>query len=265
MTEPAIDDAMPATGRVRIFLDGNVATISFGHPKRNSLPGSLLRELAATFDGLARDPAAQVIILRSEGAGAFCAGASFDELASIRTEQQGKEFFSGFAHVILAMRRCPKVILGRVHGKAVGGGVGLVAATDYCFAHASASVRLSELAVGIGPFVVGPAIERKVGAGAFSAMALDADWRDAEWCERHGLYARVLDTEAALDSVLPAVAQRMAAMNPAALTAIKRVTWQGTEHWETLLFERAALSGRLILTEPAQRAVEAFRAGARDS
>lgn len=258
MTEPAVD-IIPEGGTVRIYLEGTVATVSFAHPKRNALPASLLRLLAESFDGLARDPAATVIVLRSEGSGTFCAGASFDELASIRTEEEGKEFFSGFARVILAMRRCPKLILGRVHGKAVGGGVGLIAATDYCFAHTSASVRLSELAVGIGPFVVGPAIERKVGRAPFAAMAIDTDWRDAEWCERHGLYTRVLDTEAALDSVLPAVANRLSEMNPQAMAAMKKVFWEGTAHWDTLLFDRAAMSGRLILSDHAQRAIEKFR------
>lgn len=259
ISESTPGDVIPETGRVRIYLDGRVATLSFAHPKRNSLPASLLRELAECVDGLGRDPAATVIVLRSEGPGTFCAGASFDELASIRTEAQGTEFFSGFARVILAMRRCPKLILGRVHGKVVGGGVGLVAATDYCFALSSASIRLSELAVGIGPFVVGPVIERKVGRAAFGAMAIDTDWRDAAWCEQRGLYTRVLESEAALDAVLPAVAQRLAGMNPAAMTAIKRVLWEGTDHWDTVLFDRAALSGRLILSEHAQQAIEAFK------
>jgi methylglutaconyl-CoA hydratase len=260
MTEPAAD-AIPENGIVRIYLEGTVATVSFAHPKRNSLPASLLRQLAESFEGLAQDPAATVIVLRSEGSGTFCAGASFDELAGIRTADEGKEFFSGFARVILAMRRCPKLILGRVHGKAVGGGVGLIAATDYCLAHASASARLSELAVGIGPFVVGPAIERRMGRGAFAAMAIDTDWREAEWCARHGLYTRVLDTEAALDSVLPAIAHRLSGMSRDAMAAMKRVFWEGTAHWDTMLFERAALSGRLIVSEPAQRAVAAFRKG----
>lgn len=258
MTEQPDTDAIPEHGRVRIFLEGSVATVSFGHPKKNSLPANLLRELAAAFEGLARDPEASVIVLRSEGSGTFCAGASFDELRAIRTEAEGKEFFSGFARVILAMRKCPKLILARVHGKVVGGGVGLVAASDYVFAHATAPVRLSELAVGIGPFVVGPAIERRVGRAAFGAMAIDADWRDSEWCLRNGLYTRLLDTEAALDAVLPAAAARLADMNPEATAAIKRILWEGTQHWDTLLLDRAALSGRLILSEHARKALAAF-------
>jgi methylglutaconyl-CoA hydratase len=196
-----------------------------------------------------------VVILASEGTGAFCAGASFDELRALKTSDEGKEFFSGFARVILAMRRCPKVIIGRIQGKAVGGGVGLVAACDYSFALPAASVRLSELAVGLGPFVIGPVIERKVGRAAFAAMALDADWRNAEWAERHGLYTRLMDTEAAMDSVLPAFAHRLTAMNPDALAQLKRVLWEGTNHWETLLFERAAISGKLAMSEFTAQAV----------
>jgi methylglutaconyl-CoA hydratase len=253
-------EVIPGGGMVRIYLDRNVATVTFAHPKGNSLPGALLRQLAEAFDGLAVDPDVRVIVLRSAGSGTFCGGASFDELRAISTEAEGKEFFSGFARLILAMRRCPRIVITRVHGKTVGGGVGVVAASDYTFALTSASARLSELAIGIGPFVVGPVIERRIGRAAFGAMALDADWRDAAWCERQGLYTRVLDTEAALDSVLPAVATRLAGMNPEALTQIKRILWEGTNHWDTLLHERAALSGKLVLSDYSRRAIAAFAA-----
>jgi enoyl-CoA hydratase/carnithine racemase len=248
----------PDLGTVNCYLDGRVVTVQFAHPKGNSLPASLLQRLAEMIDGLARDPEAAVIVLRSAGGGTFCAGASFDELRAIRSEEDGTEFFSGFARLILAMRRCPKLILARVQGKVVGGGVGIVAASDYSFALAGASVRLSEIALGLGPFVIGPAVERRIGLSAFSAMAMDAEWRDASWCERHGLYTRVLDTEPALDSVLPAVASRLAAYNPAATRQLKRVLWEGTDDWETLLFERAAMSGRLAMSDHTRRAVEAF-------
>ena len=242
-------------GTVAVAVNNGIATVTFFHPKRNALPATILRQLAEAIDGLAGNPDARVVILTSEGTGAFCAGASFDELRALRTVDEGKEFFSGFARVILAMRRCPKVIIGRIQGKSVGGGVGLVAACDYSFALPTASVRLSELAVGLGPFVVGPVIERKIGRAAFAAMALDADWRDAEWAERHGLYTRLMDTEAAMDSVLPAFANRLTAMNPDALAQLKRVLWEGTNHWETLLFERAAISGRLALSEFTRQAI----------
>jgi methylglutaconyl-CoA hydratase len=245
-------------GSVKCYLDGNVATVRFSHPKGNSLPASLLQRLADMFDGLARDPHAGVVVLRSEGAGTFCAGASFDELRAIRTEDDGTEFFSGFAKLILAMRRCPKFILARVQGKVVGGGVGIVAAADYAFALPGAAARLSEIALGLGPFVIGPAVEHRIGRSAFAAMAIDAEWRDAAWCERHGLYTRVLDSEPALDSVLPSVASRLASYNPAAVRQLKRVLWEGTDHWDTLLLERAAMSGRLALSEHTRRAVEAF-------
>ena len=242
-------------GTVTVSLANGIATITFFHPKRNALPATILKQLAEAIDATAANPEARVVILQSEGTGAFCAGASFDELRGLRSAEEGKEFFSGFARVILAMRRSPKIIVARVQGKAVGGGVGLVAATDYSFALPGASIRLSELAVGLGPFVVGPAIERKIGRAAFAALSLDADWRDAEWAERHGLYTRVMDTEAAMDSVLPAFVNRLAAQNPEALTQLKRVLWEGTNHWETLLFDRAAISGKLAMSEFTARAV----------
>jgi len=243
------------TGSVTVGVAHGIATVTFHHPKRNALPAGILTQLVESIDMAAHHPDARVVILASEGTGAFCAGASFDELRAIRTAEDGKEFFSGFARVILAMRRCPKIIIGRVQGKVVGGGVGLVAATDYSFALPSASIRLSELAVGLGPFVVGPVIERKIGRSAFAALALDTEWRDAEWGQQHGLYTRVMDTEAAMDSVLPALAHRLTTMNPEALVQMKRVLWEGTNHWETLLFERAAISGRLALSDYTARAV----------
>jgi methylglutaconyl-CoA hydratase len=248
-TPPELD------GTVTTTVANGIATITFFHPKKNSLPAPILRQLAEAIDQVAERADARVVILASEGTGAFCAGASFDELRALRSLEQGKEFFSGFARVILAMKRCPRIIIARVQGKTVGGGVGLVAATDYAFALPSADVRLSELAVGLGPFVVGPVIERKIGRAAFAAMAIDHDWRNAEWAERHGLYTRVMDTEAAMDSVLPAFAKRLAEVNPDALTQVKRMIWEGTNHWDTLLFERAGISGRLALSEFTSKAV----------
>lgn len=253
MTTP--QDIELENGTVTVAVANGIATVTFFHPKRNALPASILRQLAEAIDTAAANPEARVVVLASEGTGAFCAGASFDELRALRTADEGKEFFSGFARVILAMRRCPKVIIARVQGKAVGGGIGLVAACDYSFALPGAAIRLSELAVGLGPFVVGPVIERKIGRAAFAALALDADWRDAEWGEKHGLYTRVMDTEAAMDSVLPAFAHRLVNANPDALTQLKRILWDGTNHWETLLFERAAISGKLAMSDFTARAV----------
>ena len=252
MTTPA---EIEQDGTVATAVNNGIATITFFHPKRNALPATILRQLTEAIDAVATNPEARVVILASEGTGAFCAGASFDELRALKTADEGKEFFSGFARVILAMRRCPKVIIGRIQGKAVGGGVGVVAACDYSFALPGASVRLSELAVGLGPFVIGPVVERKIGRAAFGAMSLDADWRDAEWAEHHGLYTRVMDTEAAMDSVLPAFAHRLTAVNPDAVAQLKRVLWEGTNHWETLLFDRAAISGKLAMSEFTARAV----------
>lgn len=237
----------------------SVADVSFGHPKSNALPASVLRALADEITRLGARDEVRAIVLRSYGTSAFCAGASFDELAAIDNPANGKEFFMGFARVILAMTRCPKAIITRVHGKVVGGGVGVVAASDYAIATEKASLRLSELAVGIGPFVVGPVIQHKIGPGPFSAMAIDADWRDAAWGGHNGLYARVVADVAALDGDVNAFAQKLAASNPDALQRIKQITWQGTEHWPQLLEERAAMSGSLVLSDYTRRAIAAFK------
>ena len=248
------------SGTVNITAAEGVATVRFSHPKGNSLPAAVLARLANEIRRLGSRDDVHVVVLRSSDAGPFCAGASFDELKAIRDATAGKEFFMGFARVILAMTRCPKLIISRVHGKTVGGGVGLVAASDYAMAVESASLRLSELAVGIGPFVVGPAIERKIGLGGFSAMAIDTDWRNARWAEEFGLYSRVFDSINALDSALDLFARKLARTNPEAMAKMKAVFWQGTEHWERLLEERAEMSGMLVTSEYTRNAIAAFGA-----
>ena len=249
---------MADEGFVRTDGHGGIATITFHHPKSNSLPGHILRDLAEAVTACGEDDAVRVVVLRSEGEKAFCAGASFEELVAIDNEARGKEFFMGFARMILAMKRCPKFVLCRVHGKAVGGGVGMVAASDYSFALKNASLKLSELAVGIGPFVVGPAVARRVGMGGFSALSIDADWRDAAWAERHGLYSRVFEDIGSLDAALDRLANTLVHSNPEAMARLKQVFWEGTEEWDRLLAERAADSGALVLSDFTANAIAAF-------
>lgn len=247
-------------GHVRHEIEHGIATIEFFHPSSNALPAAILADLAKTINDIGIDNRVKVIILRSDGEGAFCAGASFDELMAISNKADGKKFFSGFAHVINAMRKCHKLIIGRVHGKAVGGGVGLIAATDYAIAVDSASVKLSELAVGIGPFVVGPAVERKVGQSCFSQLAIDAtEWRSAEWAKRHGLYSELHKTQHELDDAVISLSERLAASSPEAMAQLKKIFWQGTDHWDTLLSERAAISGELVLSDFTRQAINKFK------
>jgi methylglutaconyl-CoA hydratase len=248
-------------GYVRHEVEHGIATIEFFHPSSNALPAAILNDLARTINDIGIDNRVKVIVLKSAGDKAFCAGASFDELTAINSEAEGKTFFSGFANVINAMRKCHKLIIGRVQGKAVGGGVGLVSARDYAIAADGASVKLSELAVGIGPFVVGPAVERKMGRSAFSQLAIDAtEWRSAEWAKRHDLYAEVHGTIDSMDDAIAALADRLAHSSPDAMWELKRIFWQGTEHWDTLLSERASISGRLVLSDFTRNAITAFKA-----
>jgi len=248
-------------GYVHNEIDHGVATIEFCHPASNSLPGEILSDLAKTINDIGIDNRVKVIVLRSAGDRAFCAGASFDELIAIENEEQGKKFFSGFAHVINAMRKCHKLIIGRVQGKAVGGGVGLIAATDYAIATEEAAVKLSELAVGIGPFVVGPAVERKIGVAGFSQLAIDATgWRSADWAKKHGLYSEVHKTVGELDEAVKNLAERLAHSNPESMAQLKKIFWHGTDHWDTLLSERAAITGRLVLSDFTRNAINSFKA-----
>ena len=241
--------------------DRGVAYLTFAHPRSNSLPGAVLADLAATVRELGQRSDVKVVVLGSAGDRAFCAGASFDELVAISDEEAGLAFFMGVAHVINALRSIPPLVIGRVQGKAVGGGVGVAAATDYCLATQHAAIKLSELAVGIGPFVVGPAVERKLGVSAMSQLSIDASsWRSAQWACARGLYAEVLDDVAALDEAVDALAGRLASSNPGAMSALKQVFWSGTERWDTLLAERAAISGRLVLSDFTREAIQRFKA-----
>ncbi len=248
-------------GHVTMSIDdAGIATIEFGHPLSNSLPGKILQKLAQTIEELGKNADVKVIVLTSAGDRAFCAGASFDELISIQDLDTGKVFFSGFANVINACRKCPKFIIGRVQGKAVGGGVGVASAVDYCFATRSADIKLSELAVGIGPFVVGPAVERKMGTSAMSQLAINAtEWRSAIWAHDNGLYAEVFDTTDDMDQGIAELATKLANSNPDAMRMLKEVFWQGTEHWDELLAARAAMSGELVLSDFTVNAINAFK------
>ena len=247
-------------GGVNVSIDNTIASIEFHHPLSNSLPGKVLQELANTITELGTNDQIIVIILKSAGERAFCAGASFDELMSIDALETGKVFFSGFANVINAARKCPKLIIGRVQGKAVGGGVGMAAAVDYCMATKFASIKLSELAVGIGPFVVGPAVAHKIGTSAMSQLAINAtQWQTAQWAKEKGLYSEIFDTVEAMDESISTLANTLAKSNPEAMQMLKKVFWQGTSHWDELLLERAAMSGKLVLSEFTRNAINKFK------
>lgn len=248
-------------GGVEVTIDGRgLATVEFSHPLSNSLPGKVLAQLSNTITTLGENDQVKLLILKSSGERAFCAGASFDELISIEDLDTGKVFFSGFANVINAMRKCPKLILGRVQGKAVGGGVGLASSVDYCFATKHAAVKLSELAVGIGPFVVGPAVARKLGLAGMSDLAINAtEWRTAEWAATHGLYNDIFESVQEMDKAMEALASKLLSSSTEAMKGLKRVFWEGTEHWDELLAERAAVSGELILSQEAKNAINKFK------
>ena len=246
---------------VKLTTENGIGTIEFFHPQSNSLPGHILAKLATTITSAGEDENIKVIILKSAGDRAFCAGASFDELAEIDTSENGQKFFSGFANVINAARKCSKFIIGRVQGKTVGGGVGMASATDYCFATKFASVKLSELAIGIGPFVVGPAVERKIGISAFSAMTINTGkWFDATWAREKGLYTEVFDRAEEMDTEIEKLASTLSKSNPEAMEELKKIMWEGTEHWDTLLMERAESSGKLVLSDFTKNAIEKFKA-----
>lgn len=251
---------MSKDGSVTVGIENSIGTIEFYHPKGNSLPGQLLRKLADTITEVGKKDEVNVVVLKSRGEGAFCAGASFDELIAIKDYDEGKHFFMGFALVLNAMRKCPKLIIVRVQGKTVGGGVGLASAGDYTIAHESASVKLSELALGIGPFVVGPAVRRKIGTSAFSTLSTDAStWHDADWAHEKGLFSKVCETHEELDEEVNSLAQRLSNYSPDAMKELKAVFWKDTDGWDSLLEERAEISGRLVLSDFTKNFIEEFK------
>ena len=248
-------------GYVKSEMQAGIATVTFHHPKSNSLPGHILHGMASAIETAGQNPHVRVIVLRSDGDKAFCAGASFDELVAIQSAEQGLAFFSGFAMVINAIRKAPVLVIGRIHAHTVGGGVGLACAVDIAYAHEKASARLSELAIGIGPFVVGPAVERKMGAGTFGLLsASPATRREADWCLQRGMYAETFSSMEALDARIDAHTKELAAYSPEAMADLKKVMWMGTEDWDTLLADRAAISGRLVLSDFTREAIAAFKA-----
>jgi len=247
-------------GSLYTKINNKIATVEFGHPASNSFPGELLQRLTDEMNMLSNNADVNLIVLKSEGEGAFCAGASFDELLAVSNLEEGAVFFSGFANVINAMRNCSKLIVGRIHGKAVGGGVGLAAACDYALATEDSAIKLSEFTIGIGPFVIAPAVERKMGIAALSEMTLAAhEWKNAYWAKEKGLYAKVFENVQELDKELEIFTQKLEGYNPEALADMKKVLWEGTENWDKLLAERAKISGRLVLSDFTKNALGQFK------
>jgi methylglutaconyl-CoA hydratase len=247
-------------GYVKSEFHNGVTTIEFFHPQSNSLPAKILDELTTAIHGAGNDIDTKVIVVQSGGDKTFCAGASFDELMAIKNQDEGFQFFTGFANVINAIRLAPKFVVGRIHGKCVGGGVGIAAAVDYAIATEAAEIKLSELAVGIGPFVVGPAVERKIGVSAYSQLAIDATmWRNADWARRKGLFAEVHSHPDGMDESIARLTELLIHSSPQAMAEMKKVFWKGTEHWDKLLVERAAISGKLVLSDFTKNAIEKFK------
>ena len=247
-------------GSLYTNIQTNIATIEFGHPASNSLSSELLERLTHELFAVGNNDDVAVIVLKSEVERAFCAGASFDELVAISNLEQGKQFFSGFANVINAIRTCGKLVIGRIQGKAVGGGVGLAAACDYVLATENAAIKLSEFTIGIGPFVIEPAVTRKIGVSGTAELTIDAtNWKNAYWAKEKGLYARVFETVKELDAAIELLSEKLASYNIAALSEMKKVLWKGTENWADLLEERAAVSGELVLSEFTKKALEKFK------
>lgn len=247
-------------GTVYTHIENHIGNVEFGHPASNSLPTALLERIANAFEELSNAPEVRLIVLSSEEERAFCAGASFDEMVAVQTPEESIRFFSGFAKVLNAMRKCSKLIVGRIQGKVVGGGVGLVSACDYCFAVEAASLKLSELSISIGPFVIEPAIVRKSGLAAFSTMALNpTQWHTAYWAKDQGLYTRVFENISEMDKEIDFYVQKMATYSPEALARMKTLLWENTEHWETLLFERAKITGELALSKTTQQVIRRLK------
>ena len=248
------------SGTIYIHIKNKVATITFFHPSSNSFPSEMLQRLIDKINRAGENPEVKVIILQSEGEKTFCAGASFDELLTLDSLEDSQQFFSGFANLINAMRKCPKLIIGRIQGKAVGGGVGIIAATDYCFATENADIKLSEFSIGIGPFVIAPAVERKIGVSALSELTIDAtNWKTAYWAKDKGLYAKVFEYSRDMDEAIDILTKNLSGYSLEAMVEMKKIMWNNTNHWDKLLYHNAEISGRLVLSEFTKNALKKFK------
>lgn len=245
---------------ISLSINNKIATLTFYHTASNSFTTQMLHDLTNQLDDLSENNLVNLIVLQSKGEGVFCAGASFDELLAVANFEEGKKFFSGFANVLNAMRKCSKLIVGRVHGKAVGGGVGLISACDYVFATTNSNIKLSEIAIGIGPFVIEPAVSRKIGEVAFSEMSLTPNvWQTAQWAHQKQLFTQLFETVEQMDISLNEFVLKLSSFNPEALSEIKKVFWQNTNHWDELLYKRAEISGQLVLSDFTKKALNEFK------
>ncbi|QNL48865.1 enoyl-CoA hydratase/isomerase family protein [Olivibacter sp. SDN3] len=247
-------------GKITTTISNQVATVIFEHPSHNALPSDLLKQLAAEIRNLGKNKAINVILLTSAGIKTFCAGANFDELLTIRDRDSGKTFFAGFAHVINEIRLSSKLVIGRVQGKAIGGAVGLAAACDYCFAHVNAHIKLSELTIGIGPFVIAPVIQRKMGLNALTRLSFNPEiFRSADWAMKYGLFQSVYEDIEQLDEAVQEFCQKLSKYPPTALSELKKTLWQGTDHWDTMLLSQAEISGSLVVEQQTKTLLENFK------
>lgn len=244
---------------VTTIVENHIAKITFGTPKSNSLPGEILEKLASTLLEEGAKNEVKAILLQSAGEKAFCAGASFDELLEINDLETSKIFFGGFAKVLNSMRNCKKIVVVRVQGKTTGGGVGIACGADYCFATQEAALALTEINLGIGPFVIGPYVERKIGKSQFTAMAIDAEFRSALWAKEHSIYHSVSESIEEMDLQLSDFLNKLSTRSDEALSLIKKVSWEGTEHFDQLSPERIVMSASLILEKSAKERIESIK------
>lgn len=234
---------------VQLNITHNIATISFYSIKSNSFTSIMLHELSQLLDEVSKNETINVVILKSEGEKTFCAGASFDELLQVENEEDASLFFSGFAKVILAMKNCKIPIITRVQGNAVGGGVGIIAASDYAFSLNNCKVKLSELSLGFGPFVIEPAVSRKIGIIAMQNISYNpVEWKNIQWARENNLFQETFETIELMDEKIEIFVNQLSNYSRDALVELKKVFWNNTEHWDKLLYERAAISGKLALS-----------------
>lgn len=243
-------------GNVQLEKNKKIGRIKFFHPKGNSLPSNLLDELVQAFEKSEKDPDIRVIVLESKG-NSFCAGASLKELKKLKNIDETTSFFMGFADLLNTIRKMSKFVLAKVHGKVVGGGVGLVAVCDYAFATNAALIKLSELSIGLGPYVIEPAVSRKIGTTAFTQLSLDsAEWKSAQWGLENGLYAKCVTDKKALDQTVINNAERLSNYDQQSLRHLRKLHWKDTNNWESLLPKNAKITAKLALSDFTQNKIK---------
>ena len=210
---------------LRVARDGSIAHVTLARPgTRNAFNAELIAALRALFNGLASEPAERLraVVLAGEGE-AFCAGAdvAWMRAAAALTVDENERDAAALQAMLTAIDTCPVPVIARVHGAALGGGMGLCAVSDVVLATADTTFGFTETKLGILPAVIAPFVLAKIGESAARAHFPTGERFGAERAREIGIVHEILADEAALDARVAAIGDELRSAGPTALRAAK--------------------------------------------